>query len=261
MATKKQHKIIEATAQVEQGDDTSRKVKEARPVGNAKALRIWAVVLWVLGLAFEVFAVLIFIGKVNITAFSPLAQIIIALIIDLILVAIGSQCWKRANHIEPVSKANATKFWLWNNLGSIVAVIAFVPFILIALTDKNADKKTKTVASAVAVIALIIAGLAGFDWNPISSEELEAAKNTFGTQTVYWTTFGKVYHTHEDCQALNRSDTLYKGTVSQAVDSKDGGSKTRLCHFCAKRDDIKGVTTDQPDENEVEREEDETSGE
>ena len=65
MATKKQHKIIEATAQVEQGDDTPRKVKEARPVGNAKALRIWAVVLWVLGLAFEVFAVLIFIGKVN----------------------------------------------------------------------------------------------------------------------------------------------------------------------------------------------------
>ena len=242
MATKKQHKIIDATSKDETAE---RKVKDARPIGNAKALRIWAIVLWVLGVIFEALAILIFIGKINIPFFSVIVQIVIALVIDLILVVIGSQLWKRANHIDPASEKNPTKFWLWNNMGVIVATVAFIPFILIALTDKNADKKTKTVATIAAAIALVIAGLAGVDWNPISSEELSAAKSALGDTTVYWTQFGKVYHIDEDCHALNRSDTLYRGTVGQAISTQDGGSKTRLCHFCAKRHHIDGVSTDE----------------
>jgi len=57
---------------------------------------------------------------------------------------------------------------------------------------------------------------------------------------VYWSPFGKVYHTHDDCQSLNQSDELTYGTVEQAI--ADG--RTRLCAFCAKRDDISGVVTD-----------------
>ena len=46
--------------------------------------------------------------------------------------------------------------------------------------------------------------------------------------------------THEDCQALNQSDSLTYGTVEQAI----AENRTRLCAFCAKKDDIQGVVTD-----------------
>ena len=167
-------------------------------------------------------------------------QMIAALALDLICVIIGSQLWKKANRIKPASKKNKLKFWLWNNMGVIVCAFAFIPFVILALTDKKADKKTKTIATVVAVIALLIGGLTSYDWNPVSQEDLEAASAAI-TDDVYWSTFGKVYHTHDDCQALNRSDTLTYGTVEQAV----AANRTRLCAFCAKRDDIITVVTDQ----------------
>ena len=60
------------------------------------------------------------------------------------------------------------------------------------------------------------------------------------TADVYWSPFGHVYHTHEDCQALNHTDTLTVGDVEQAI----AANRTRLCSFCAKRDEITGVVTD-----------------
>ena len=60
---------------------------------------------------------------------------------------------------------------------------------------------------------------------------------------VYWSPFGKVYHTHSDCQALNQSEQLTYGTVEQAI----AAGRTRLCSFCAKRDAISGVATDNVD--------------
>ena len=95
----------------------------------------------------------------------------------------------------------------------------------------------------MAIIALLIGGVAGYDWNPVSQEQQKAAVETLGDQEVYWAPFGHVYHTHEDCGALNRSDTLTKGTVDQAIAS----GRTRLCSFCAKRDHIHGVATDDVD--------------
>ena len=63
------------------------------------------------------------------------------------------------------------------------------------------------------------------------------------TDDVYWSPFGKVYHTHDDCSSLNKSDELTYGTVEQAI----AANRTRLCSFCAKKDDITGVVTDGKD--------------
>ena len=49
-----------------------------------------------------------------------------------------------------------------------------------------------------------------------------------------------MYHTHDDCQSLNQSDELTYGTVEQAI----AANRTRLCSFCAKKDSITGVVTD-----------------
>ena len=159
----------------------------------------------------------------------PLYKGIAALVLDMACVIIGSQFWKKANHIDPASQKNALKFWLWNNMGVIVAAVAFVPFIVLLLTNKDADKKTKAVGTVVAAIFLMISGLASYDWNPISQEAVQAA--TAG-QVVYWTEHGKKFHTHEDCQALDRTETLYTGSAAEAIDAKKG----TICKFCEKRD-------------------------
>ena len=243
MAEAKKKKIVSADSgkEVKAGSLKGKgKRKEAAPVGNATGLRIGAVALWVVAIALEVVALLILNGKINLTFMPTLWQIIIALVLDLVCVIIGAQLWKKANHIKPASEKNKFLFWLWNNMGVIVCAIAFIPFVILTLLNKEADKKTKTIATVVAIIALLIGGVASYDFNPVSEEQQQAAMDAI-TNDVYWSPFGKVYHTHEDCQALNQSDTLTVGTVEEAI--ADG--RTRLCAFCAKEDDISGVKLDQ----------------
>lgn len=243
MAEKKPKKIISASTGEEVKASEGRKapIKQAAPVGNAGGLRVGAVVLWIVAIAFEVLAVLVLFGKINLTFLPMLYQLIIAIVLDLVCVIIGSQLWKKANHIDPASEANKVKFWLWNNMGLIVTVVAFVPLIILILTKKDADKKTKAIATVVAVIALLVGGLVNYDWNPVSAEEKAAAVSALSGQHVYWAPFGRVYHTHTDCQSLNQSEQLTEGTVEEAI----AASRTRLCSFCAKRDDITGVKTDE----------------
>lgn len=241
MAEKKTKKFVSADSGKETAapEKRARKVKEAAPVGNAKGLRIGAVVLWVLAIVMEVLALLVVLGKVNLKFMPTLYQLIAFLVLDLAFVIIGAQLWKKANHIDPVSEANKFKFWLWNNMGVIVCVVAFVPIIILMLSNKNLDKKTKTIATVVAIIALLIGGVCSYDFNPVSEEQQQAAINAVEGE-VFWAPFGKVYHTHDDCQALNQSDTLTYGTVEQAI----AANRTRLCSFCAKNDNITGVVTD-----------------
>lgn len=238
---KKKKKIVAAdTGEVVAAGSKKGARKEAAPVGNATGLRVGAVALWVVALALEIVAVLILNGTINWTFMSALAQIIIALVLDLVCVIIGSQLWKKANHIKPASEKNKFLFWLWNNMGLIVCAVAFIPFVILALTNKDADKKTKAIATVVAIIALLIGGVASYDFNPVSVEQQQAAIEAISND-VYWSPFGKVYHTHDDCQSLNQSDTLTYGTVEEAI----AANRTRLCAFCAKKDDISGVVTDQ----------------
>ena len=241
MAEEKKKKIVSADTGEEVAAGSLKKpgMQAAKPVGNATGLRIGAIVLWIVAIAFEVLALLVVLGKLNIHFMSSLAQLIILLVLDLACVIIGSQLWKKANHIRPASEKNPFLFWLWNNMGVVVCVIAFVPIIIIMLANKNLDKKTKVIATVVAIIALLIGGVASYDFNPVSQEQLAAAQNAI-TDDVYWSPFGHVYHTHEDCQALNHSDKLTYGTIEQAV----AANRTRLCSFCAKRDEITGVVTD-----------------
>ena len=244
MAEKKKKKIISADTglEVEAGSRKKEKMKQAAPVGNAGGLRAGAVALWVVALVCEIVAVMIYSGKINWTFVATIWQIIAALMLDLALVVTGAQLWKKANHIKPASEKNKFTFWLWNNMGVVACAVCFIPFIIIALLNKETDKKTKTVAVAVAVVALLISGVASYDWNPVSEEMQQAAINAIADD-VYWSPFGKVYHTHDDCQSLNQSDQLTYGTVEQAI----AENRTRLCSFCAKRDDITGVVTDDVD--------------
>ena len=199
---------------------------------NALPYRIVAIILWILGIGCEVMAILLFTFKVQFkfTAENPgwMISWIVCLALDLILVIIGSLLWKKGNHLDPAPKKNKVRFWLQNNLGVIIAIVAFVPFIIIALTDKKADKKSKIIATVIAAVALLIGGLFGIDWNPISQEEmLENAH----IETVFWTDSGTVYHAYDDCGHLSNTVNLNTGTSAAAIEN----GKTRLCKSCEAR--------------------------
>lgn len=196
-------------------------------------LRIGAVALWLLAIVCEFVALAVITESTIIpflTSVPPLYQGLAFLAIDLILVIIGSQLWKKANHIKPASEKNPLLFWLWNNMGVIVCAIAFLPFVVLLLKNEKADQKTKTVGTVAAIIALLIAGVASYDFNPISAEQVEQYTNS----TVYWTEYGSRLHTHNDCQALSRTapENLHSGTIAQAEEA----GRSTLCKYCEKRD-------------------------
>lgn len=225
---------VEKKATVAKKDDNGKTVKPAKKRGNATGKRIGAVIFWVLAIACEVLGILSYFGKVNITFIPTLAFIIGVIVLDLIFVIIGSLLWKNANHIDPVSEKNKVKFFLWNNMGLIVACFAFIPYLIILIKDKDKlDKKTKTIAIIAAAVALVIGGLTSVDWNPVSEEsKAQAIAEIDGN--VYWTQFGKVYHIDSECQHINGSDAYYEGTVEEAIND----NRTRLCKTCAKNHGI-----------------------
>lgn len=101
---------------------------------------------------------------------------------------------EKANHIDPASEKNKVKFFLWNNLGVIASIIAFLPILILLLKNKDLDAKTKKIASIVAAVALVAAVGTSIDYNPVSSEQLAEAENDAAAITdgmVYWTRFGK----------------------------------------------------------------------
>lgn len=231
MAEQKKTSVKHTVVKAEGSSAKTPTVKPAPESGNATGLRIGAVVLWLAAIALEVLAIMILNGTVALSFLPTVAQIIIALVLDLVCVIIGAQLWKKSNRIDPASEKNKVKFWLWNNMGVLACVLAFVPFIILTLTDKKADPKLKKVATIVALVALLIGGIASYDFDPISAEQKAEAIEEYSGVTVYWTPFGKVYHTDIDCHAMNRTDVITEGTVEQAIEA----NRTRICSYCDKR--------------------------
>ena len=190
---------------------------------RATKKRIIAVVLWLLAIAMEVIAILRLTDVINwFPKMSDTAFLILFILLDLAFFVPGSILWKKANHIDPVSEKNKVKFWMVNNLGTLLSVLAFLPIIILVLTDKDMDKKSKGFVTAVALIALIIAGLTGYDFNPVSAEQLAKAESEVEavseTGVVYWAPTSKKYHVDKDCPAFSRSETVFEGTVRQAFE-------------------------------------------
>lgn len=218
---------------------------EAKPTkGSSKLYRLLAFVLWALAITCEVFAIMALLknfviqfkkgaGQTNI-----LLTIILFVVLDLALAITAAQFWKKANRISPMSEKNKFLFYLWNELGVIMAAICFIPLIIILLKSDKLDKKTKIIATIVAVVAMLITGAASADYNPISAEQKQEAEQQLEGVTVYWTPGGHKYHlkvdtdeeTKDGCPYLRRSNTVVYGDVDEAIES----GKTSLCSYCAR---------------------------
>ena len=245
LETAKKTASKKVTKDDEEGSKSSRITQEeflAATKKNAMPYRIVAVILWLLAIGFEVMTILIFTLKVqfSFTVENPGWTIswLVCLGLDLICVVIGSLLWKKGNHLDPGSSRNKVGFWLRNNLGVIMAAIAFIPFIIFALTDKKAAKQSKIIAVIAAAAGLLIATLFGIDWNPVSQEQvLESAG--LGQENVYWTASGTVYHAYRGCRYIKDkpdSDVI-------PGNSADSG-KMRLCKICEEMAEAAPVSAD-----------------
>ncbi len=225
---------VAASTVVTDADDVAREVRvhTASATGDPGRRRPVAITLWVLAIAFEVLALLVFNGTLANLPGRALVWLVAFIVGDLVCVVIAGQLWKQANHIDPPSEANKAEFFVKSQLGAILAAIAFVPVIILMLTDKDADVQTKRIGTIAAAIALVIGVGTSIDFNPVSSEDLAEAEETaieLGTGTVYWTEFGHVYHLNPNCQAIVNSADIYQGDVQAAFEA----GRTRACKFCA----------------------------
>ncbi len=215
---------------------TEVKVNRVEASGDPGNRRGFAVLLWVLAIIFEALAALSVMQSSplygRLPLFDPIVWMCVFLVLDFVCVVAAGQLWKQANHIDPPSEKNKFEFFLKSQLGAILSIVAFLPFIILTLLDEDADKQTKTVATVVAAIALAVSVGASADFNPVSSEdlqEMEANAIELGDGTVYWTKSGSVYHLNPSCGYIINSDTVFAGDAAAAYEK----GLTRPCKRCA----------------------------
>jgi len=215
---------------------TDEKVFVASPEAKSKAktFRIIAIVAWLLAIAAQIYAIM------NLLYDDMMTWLIVMIVVILILAFTGNMLWKKANRLDPASEADGFQFFIQNQFGAIMSVLAFLPLVLLIFTNKDMDGKTKGIAGGVAVVALLIASLTGIDFDPASiekyTEEINAQTETLktinaGTDLVYWTRAGNKYHVYEDCYHIEEREK-WNGTVKESWEQK---GISELCKTCKKR--------------------------
>ena len=206
-------------------------VPTAEAKSKASQLRLYAILLWVLAIVAEIGAMIILFKKnpeIDLSTGNRIVLIVI-LFVDLILLIAGSSFWKKANRFDPASKKDAFKFFLQSQLGVGVAIVAFLPVVILAFIKKE------YIVGVIAAVFMVGGGAASADYNPPSVEEYTEQTSRIeeltGTNHVFWTKSGTKYHIYSDCSHINsdRTDEIFEGTVVQARELKN---ITELCKTC-----------------------------
>jgi len=147
----------------------------------AKRLRIFAVLAWVVAIAGEGVAIYLLLRK-HTFDHGNLALLIGFLVGIAIFAIAGSLLWKAANKHDPASKAEPFKFFIQNQLGAIITLIAFLPLLVLILMDKNMDPKNKKIAGGIGAVLAVVATLIGVSYKPPSIEQYTQDMNQCAAQ-------------------------------------------------------------------------------
>jgi hypothetical protein len=239
-----------------------------RPAPEAKqqstTFRIVAAVLWLLAIAGEAYAIfgLLRQNPVNMTL------LIVAIVVVGVLAVIGDVLWKRANVMDPASTSEPVRFFVQNQLGAIIGMIAFLPMIVMIFLNKNMNGQQKGIAGGIGIVALIIATFMGVSLNPPSVEQYTQAQATqlaltsvplsagtsvpqangtsaqqsaqqfpdesavvvgyTGQDLVFWKIDSTVYHLCQAASALQRENSKDNTIYSGTVADAHAAGKDRL---------------------------------
>lgn len=230
-SSKKITKIVDdnASSQTTNSGGTWSPTEESK--SKATTFRIIAVLGWLVAIGCQIFAYFK-LQEVPVSMIWMIGLIVVALIFAIV----GNVLWKKSNRLDPASEKNKFKFFVQNQLGLIISVLAFLPMVILIFTNKNLNGKQKGILGSIAIAALAAAGLTGTEFNPTSVEQYtEQTKQVEllndGVNNVYWTPSGKSYHLYQDCSYINgkRTNEIFQGTVANAREMK---KITDLCDRC-----------------------------
>lgn len=230
MPTSKKKKVVRVES-TPSGDAPERATWKPTDEAKAKAtrLRLIAGGLWALAIAGEAAAVF------GVLQQDPVKMWLLILLIVVIgaLAIGGSLLWKQANRLDPASREDTFRFFVQNQLGAIVTVIAFLPLIILIFLNKDLDGKQKAIAGGIGIVVAVIAGFIGTSTDSPSvedySEKTQEVVDLTGQDLVFWTKEGDVYHLCSEASAVNlesEDNQIYSGRVADAL--ADGKERLTL---------------------------------
>ena len=151
----------------------------------------------------------------------------IALIVALVVIAAlsitGSILWKKANRLDPAKKSDKVRFFVQNQLGAIIAIIAFLPLIILIFLNKDMDKGQKATAGIIGIVLAAVAVAFGIDYNPPSVEQYTADQSAviqlLGQDEVVWVEGGNVYHVCDQVSDIQTGSEKITGTTAEAIEA------------------------------------------
>jgi hypothetical protein len=146
----------------------------------ATRLRIFAAVSWIIAIGTEVAGIVLL--RQHKFDHGNLPLLIGLLVVIAIFAIAGSLMWKAANKHDPASKAEPFKFFVQNQLGAIITVIAFLPLVVLIFMDKDMDPKNRKIAGGIGAALAVVAALIGVDFNPPSVEQYTQDMNQCAAQ-------------------------------------------------------------------------------
>lgn len=150
-------------------------------------------------------------------------SLLVLLVVIAALSITGSVLWKRANRLDPARRSDTVRFFVQNQLGAIIAVVAFLPLIILIFLNKDMDKGQKTTAGIVGIALAALAVVLGIDFDPPSVEQYTADQSAviqlLGQDEVVWVDGGAVYHVCDQVSAIQTGSEIRTGTTAQAVEA------------------------------------------
>ena len=149
--------------------------------------------------------------------------LLIGFIVVIALLAIGgSLLWRQANRLNPASREEPVRFFIQNQLGAFIAIIAFLPLIIMIFLNQDMTPQQRNSAGIIAVIAALAATYFGIDFQPLSSEQLavesQVVQELVGQDLVWWSQGGGVVHLCEGVSDLENVTTAVSGgPISEAL--------------------------------------------
>ena len=150
-----------------------------------------------------------------------------------VLAIIGSQLWKKANHLDPASNKEPVKFFIQNQLGAFIALLAFLPLIAMIFLNKDMDGKQKGIAGIAAIVVAVVATVMGVDFQPLSQEQVavesQVVRHLVGEDHVWWSAGGNVVHLCRDVSDLQNVTTqITDGPIADALAAGKAGITLEL---------------------------------
>ena len=207
---------------------------------QAKSKRLIALGLWLVAIILEAVAILWVLRPSfdELVASQGFPQwrwwTLIGFVVVIGLLAIaGSLLWKQANRLDPASRKEPVRFFIQNQLGAFIALLAFLPLIAMIFLNKDMDSKQKGIAGAAAIIVALAATAMGIDFKPMSQEQLavesQVVTQLVGQDLVWWSAGGNVVHLCQGVSDLQNVTTqVSSGPVADALASGKQGITLEL---------------------------------